>query len=239
MTRDEFEFLLSQWLDEPERTDLGVSIADAVAAEPDLVIVRDEWMEFDRAMRKAVVRTPQVDWKRQAEHIRTLIIVGEETAGRADTRLDNLLRALPTPAVDWERLRGRIASAAHGAGRRRGSYRVAWTAAVTAAAAVIAFFTLRPPMPSGVQPKQAMVAVAVVKHSSPVAFGGSAQVRVTVGHVAGEAHAPRESAVESEFFLMIDPAPSESATRVSAAADDGAAILAWAGGPSGHAAMND
>ncbi|GMU81859.1 MAG: hypothetical protein AMXMBFR47_17300 [Planctomycetota bacterium] len=231
MTRDEFEFLLSQWLDEPDRADLVAAVAEAVAAAPELATVRDEWMQFDRATRKAVVQLPQIDWQRQAEHIRTMLVSGDETAEQTDARLDNLLNALPSPAVDWERLRGRIASAAHGTRRGRRSYRAAWTAALTAAAAIVAFIVLRPLMPGGVQPPPAMVAAAVVQRSSPVAFGGSTQVHVTVGRVAGESQASPEPAVESEFFLMIDPAPSESATRTSTIANENEPRLARADGP--------
>lgn len=238
MTRDEFEFLLSQWLDEPGRTDLGAAVVDAVAAAPDLAAVRDEWVRFDRATRGMIAPVAAIDWNRQAEHIRTALRGEAAATEPADTRLDALLGSLAQPPVDWDKLRGRIASAARGTGRSKPVQRVAWSAALTAAAAIVAFIVLRPSIPGGSQPPLP-IRVAIVHVSSPAAFDGPARVQVTVGRVAGESQSPSKPAAESEFFLMIDPAPSDSATQVSAMADDEAGRVARASRSAVRTAMID
>lgn len=234
MTRDDFEFLVSQWLDEPARADLTGAIDAAVAATPEFAAIRDSWLGFDRAARSLAGRLPRVDWRRQAGRItesagRAATDAGDAASSEhADARLDALLTALPQPPIDWEKLRGRITQNAVSRRQGRSAARIGWIAAFTAAAALIGAVALRPWIYTNSSQAAPMVAAAVVRAAGAQADRASAMVRVTVGRASAAPPTSAGAAGESEFYLMIDPAPAqlEQPPQVSARTDDGATRLA-------------
>lgn len=236
MTRDEFEFLVSQWLDEPNRTDLAAAIVEAVGATPEFEAVRDSWARFDRALHRLAVREPLVNWKRQGQHIAATtggaaLFEPEAAADAADRRIDAMLASLPQPAVDWKRFRGRISDAAMG--QRQRSYRVGWAAGLTAAAAIIATVAFRLGLTTAAPQGPKLIARATVEPAGIKVTLASAVVRVTVGRSGPVAAPANEPKAEGEFFLMVDPAPAahDPTPQVSEGIESSATRLAMATAP--------
>ncbi len=144
MTHEQFEKLVSDWIDEPGNADAANAVADAVAADPGLARIRDQWLALDGALRAGGTCAARVEWDRfrrrvmDAVHERT---PHDEDANEA-ARIDAELRAstdLPA-AVDWSRLKGAIVRQVRKVRRRRlpAVWRAAYSVAAVAAAGLLA-----------------------------------------------------------------------------------------------------
>jgi hypothetical protein len=112
MTREEFERLLSDWLDEPLRADLYGLVESACAASPELVELREAWRKSHAITRDTPPALREVDWRAQRDSIRSTID-GEIGAAMAQGKreLEDLVElALPTLGIDWKKQREQIAA---------------------------------------------------------------------------------------------------------------------------------
>ncbi len=200
MTREAFERLISDWLDDQHNPSLRAAIDAAVQADPRLADVAAEWKTFGRQLRAGMPDVQDIDWAK----LRATISNAVYAASNADAAIDSLLAASPTldQTIDWSRLKDRISSAvdADAAGHRRSRSRTLWLAGVaattlTAAAALVIALLPRTDVP--VAPKVAIGSVAVVSISVPEPGEpqGVAIARIT----GGEAPATPQS------LFMIDP----------------------------------
>lgn len=78
VTRDEFEQLVSQWLDHPECTRLARQVREAAAADPELARLRDGWVSFDQCLRRRVPSIPPVRWDVLRKRITQAIHTNEQ-----------------------------------------------------------------------------------------------------------------------------------------------------------------
>lgn len=224
MELEDFEKLVSQWLDHPQDAELRAAVERATAESPELERLRDEWVRLDQLVRGAAPGVDRVDWPRLQQRI------GAELA-RDEDELDEHLRAATdvTQRVDWPRLRRRISQALDDTRDRRRVIRFPFRRVAAgllltgAAAAVVLMFT-----PRGGSPATG-AGVARVRVSSPAATAQSGDraagfARVTVSPVPGEgesadqAESPRSGAGQPrlvEVFLMVEP------VRVAASARGG------------------
>jgi len=127
MTVQEFEQLLSSWLDEPQRQDLAATVEHAAAANPALARLREQYVRLERLARS--LPGPKVDWTRLCQRISAA--VDEAGVGEAaeDARLDEQLRQLLpeiSTRVDWHRLRDRLVAAVVREDARRRAARRTW-----------------------------------------------------------------------------------------------------------------
>ncbi len=204
MRRDEFEQLVSAWLDEPERLDLRERIEAAVAAHPAYAALLAEWRAFDEKLRAQAPAPGAIDWRRVEQRVSGAI----DRDDSAEHRLDELL-AWPTSLedrVDWVRQRARIMAAATVTAvpaRRRRARLIAGalTAFAAAAALLLSFVPTRGPVHV---PAPAAGGVARVElHESPAPASGVARFEIS----GGPATAPPP---EPERFFVLDPVVSSA-----------------------------
>jgi len=62
VTRDEFEQLVCQWLDQPDCAELTRCLRDAIAHDPELAHVRDGWTRFETRLHDRLPAMPPVRW---------------------------------------------------------------------------------------------------------------------------------------------------------------------------------
>jgi len=204
MNREDFEQLVSAWLDEPGRADLRALIDTAVRENPRLAAVLDEWRRLGGLLRRDARELDNIDWSEQQARISFALhnAASVADADAEDEALDAVLRGLPRvdDLVDWSRFHGRVSTAVAraarpGAARRRRHRWIAGAAGVLAAAAALLLAVIPntgPPVPSA-----GMVRVTV---SGPppcaAAYEGVAYVRVA------DMGPPKE---QPEVFFMIEP----------------------------------
>ncbi len=58
MTVEEFERLVSEWLDAPQHSELAAAVEAAVAARPAWARVRDEWQHLVASLRQLPAHGP-------------------------------------------------------------------------------------------------------------------------------------------------------------------------------------
>lgn len=113
MIRDEFERLLSDWLDEPLRADLREIIENAAAGSPDLAAIRDDWRRVHALTWDKPIELLRIDWEQSARSIAARIDADVTHAEKAD-ELDSILKLAIAPvelSVDWRRFAARIGEA--------------------------------------------------------------------------------------------------------------------------------
>jgi len=153
MTREEFEQLVSEWLDDPGNEGLRTRIEAAIRDDSSLATVVEEWQRFDTTLQAGLPEPGDVDWGGMRAQIGEAIRADDEQQGDA---LDQLLRALPSPAgrVHWPQLRARIMSAVFAedaaAKRQRRRRRLFGGAAALLAAAAALWLALIPGSEDGV-----------------------------------------------------------------------------------------
>lgn len=206
MTHQEFEKLVSDWIDEPGNADAANAVAHAVAADPGLARVRDQLLALDGALRAGGTCTARVDWDRFRR--RVMDAVHEHAPHDADAkeaaRIDAELRAstdLPA-AVDWSRLQGAIVRRVRKIRRRRVPvvWRAAYSVAAVAAAGLLAVLVPWTRFGSGAP-------VAGAGAAWPAPDGGG-----TVGRVLAGIVAPHGDARPAPWV----PGATHPAARVSA-----------------------
>ena len=215
MQPEQFEQLLSAWLDEPQREDLRQQIEAAVAATPEFGQLRDEWVHLHHLILGQATVSPALDWSRLQQ--RTSDRVAQEPLAASD--LDAALRTATNieARVDWQQLRGRIGQtiagdASHGTTRRR-STAVRWAASLLAAAAAVLLLVVLPSSPP--QEPQGIAAVAVTP-AAPGVQAASSQTAVAIVSVTrladDEAEATPQTTEDqadqpqlAEVFFTIDP----------------------------------
>ena len=69
MNRDQFQQLVSQWLDQPQNHELRARIEAAAAESPELARLKDEWVALDRLVRRATPTVQALDWERLQQRI--------------------------------------------------------------------------------------------------------------------------------------------------------------------------
>jgi hypothetical protein len=112
MTREEFERLLSDWLDEPLRADLHDLMESACAQSPELVALRDAWRKSHAITRETPAALQNVDWREQRLGIRSAIDaeIGAVMDPGARELEDLVSLAMPTLGIDWSAQRAQIAA---------------------------------------------------------------------------------------------------------------------------------
>lgn len=115
MTRDAFEILVSEWLDAPQSAELAAAIRRAIAEQPELGTLHDEWLRADGLLRRgAASRLECVRWSALRSRILKRVDAVVEPSERADgDELEaSLTKATALPAgVSWDKQRRRIAAA--------------------------------------------------------------------------------------------------------------------------------
>lgn len=122
MTRDDFEMLLSDWLDGRDCDALSAAIRSAVDAEPGLRQVRDEWLRVDELLRHAeagqAAALDRVRWPALKTRILSRVdALVDDSLAAGDDGLDAAIAgatALPA-GVRWESQRRRVAAAINSA----------------------------------------------------------------------------------------------------------------------------
>jgi hypothetical protein len=222
MMRDDFEQLMSEWLDDSSNPVLTAQIEAAVRAHPELVVIRAEWLRVNECVRDALQPRSGVNFERYIEHLR------EAIDRDAESGLDRLLAAgsVVDTQVDWHRFTQRVRSALDSAGTAtpRGPrvIRFAFGLGGLAAAAAIALlfagpWLRNPPSGPSVSVSSASVTVTHLEESgatyaatvsvSPIADDaelGEERVLVSVTR-EDEPAAPRMAAAP-ELFLSISDA---------------------------------
>lgn len=197
MKRDDFEQLVSAWLDEPQREDLRRQIEQTAASDPQWARELDEWQRFEALLARRLPDLPALDWSRLQDRVR-IAIDADATGAEQDAALDTLLRRPPhlEHSVDWPRFRARVVAAAVAGRPGRGIRQRRWLVGVAGVAAAAAglFWTFMPEAGPGTQPP----GLAAVTLSGPAArpSGGVVEVRVAISRAPAEA---------PERFFTIDP----------------------------------
>jgi len=212
MTREDFEQLVSQWLDQPERQDLRAEVERAAAASPALKSLLDEWIRLDRLIRAPEHPAAGLDWKLFQREISDGI-----GAAAPHDQLHRMIRTATAldDKIDWPRLKNHFSRAidAERAPSRIAGFplgRFAAASAVLAAAAALVLMITLPP--AG---RAARIGVARVQVFSPeasrIAAGradGVARVSVNAAPTATVSPEGAESSRTgaAEVFLMVEPA---------------------------------
>lgn len=113
MIRDEFERLLSDWLDEPLRADLREIIENAAADNPELAAIRDDWRRVHALAWDKPIELLRIDWEQSVRDIAARIDADVSHAEKADG-LDSILKLAIAPvelSVNWRRFAARIGEA--------------------------------------------------------------------------------------------------------------------------------
>lgn len=253
MTREEFERLLSDWLDEPLRADLHELMESACVQSPDLIVLREAWRKSHAITRESPAQLYDVDWRAQrarvqaaidaeigaimdpgARELEDLVSLAMPTLGvdwaaqrakisaRLDDHvahelrpgpLDNVLAETDPADVNWRSERARIAAATTRATRRLRMLR--WTGlatTITAAAAAIALFFVRPADETGsATVDEAIAAVTIVDASGVVADATTEAVTLAISAPEDFEIAAADGADEAEdssdLYFAIEPAP--------------------------------
>jgi len=191
----DFEQLVCAWLDEPQQLDLARQVEQAVAADPALGALLEEWRRFDKCLHAAFPPACAVRWDRLRLRISQAV---DEAARHDELALDAALKNLPTVDrhVNWPRLHQRIATAVRRGERRRVGLRAGLGAlglAGLAAAAALVLSVLPDAPPSAVSSGLVQVSVRM---PALVPSSGTVLVRVSV---------PDGCEPEPERFFSIDP----------------------------------
>jgi hypothetical protein len=113
MIRDEFERLLSDWLDEPLRADLREIIENAAAENPELSTIRDGWRRVHALTWDKPIELSRLNWEQSARVIAAKIDADAATYAQT-SELDALLKLAIAPVemrVDWGRFTAHLAKA--------------------------------------------------------------------------------------------------------------------------------
>ena len=126
MQPDAFEQLVSEWLDQPGRSDLRARIDAAISASPALAVIWEDWTRLDQLLRDATALPRRVDWRGVQSRIAAAIAAeagAHANSADATAELDAALSSLPAidDRVDWDRTRRRIVAAVHGRGEGTGA----------------------------------------------------------------------------------------------------------------------
>ncbi|HUU95549.1 MAG TPA: hypothetical protein VM487_07405 [Phycisphaerae bacterium] len=218
MKPDQFEQLVSQWLDQPQNHELRARIEAAAAESPELARLKDEWVALDRLVRRATPTVQALDWERlQQRIVQQVQHAAEETAG-PEPQLDDVLRGHTAVErrVDWPRYRRRVIAAVGAAERpaviRFPLRRVVAGLGLAAAAAVLALVFLVPPRSPRPTRGFAQTRVSPVAEPASREDAGEAFARVTVLPPDDARDGPRGEPQErfearlGEVFLVIAPA---------------------------------
>lgn len=180
MTLEQFEQLVSAWLDEPERADLRAALDDAVRDCPSFADVLRRWQRSEALLHQGLPQPEAVDWNQL--HARISARLNASAPPGDDEAVDGLLRALPTveQRVDWPLLRSRISSAVAQSARSSARRRrwLAGSAGLFAAAAalVLALWPHTPPVAPPVGVFRMTVSAAAPPSAAPE--GGVFSMRV-------------------------------------------------------------
>lgn len=205
MKTGEFENLIGEWLDEPQRADLAARIDAAVAADPALARERERLTRLHRLVAQSLSGAPRIDEARFVQRISAAIDHDvENTLLDADT--NRLITALAPieHAIDWPRVSERIGDAIDQTDARvRSSRRLRLASfALTAAAAAVALFFLRP-QPIAMDRPLGHATASLV--ATAINHGGIARVVLAPPEQQDSSGAAASPVVAAEFFLMIEP----------------------------------
>jgi len=203
MDRLAFEQLVSAWLSEPDRADLRAQIDAALAAQPELAAIFDEWRRFDALLARGWSTPANVNWPRLKDRIVANLDQPQAIDAEPDDALDSVLRDLPSldARIDWSRLHGRISQAVARstgtAARRRRLYTglAATAASLTAAAALLLAF-----LPHGAPPT-APAGLVRVTLSPPATVRSTADAGVAFARIS----APSATAAAPQRLFVVDP----------------------------------
>lgn len=203
MERLAFEQLVSAWLSEPERADLRRQIDAAIAGQPELAAVFDEWRRFDALLARGWPTPANINWPRLKDRIAARLDQPDAADTESDEALDAVLRGLPTfdARIDWPRLRGRISQAvARSAGSAASHRRVYTGVAATAASLAVAAALLLALLPHSASPT-APTGLVRVTLSPPATVQSNADAGVAFARVS----APPAMAAAPQRLFVVDP----------------------------------
>jgi hypothetical protein len=213
MSLEEFEQLLSEWLDEPQRADLVERMEAAVAESPALSHERQKWLSIDRAVRAALPSPVGIRHEEFAGRVSTALDAELDEAHEGN-EIAAMLAATATlqSRVDWDRFRERVSGEIGSAVLPRRIIRFSWrragaVAALAAAAVVAAFLTFPPantPAPGG--PGLAFVRVPTEQSGDIEPADEEPFARVTISAPDEPIELAAASvATPPEIHLRIDP----------------------------------
>lgn len=233
MDRATFEQLVSEWLAEADRRDLGGLVAAAAAHDPELAKLRAQWVRLDELLRQPPAALARLDWDRVKARL-SVALDQSADAAQAEARLDEQLRALAAaePRVNWpvfqRRIRATVEDDVANVRRvRRIGWRVSAVTGMLAAAAALMLLLGQPPhLP---RPTTGLRGVARVHVLPPGAGAIAADSRHGVARVfvieqtdteSSKPGVPSPTNPTPEVFFMLEP-PALLA-------------MASAGGPGAH-----
>lgn len=210
MNCEQFEQLVSAWLDTPHDAALREAIAAAIAEEPGYAAVRDAWIRCEELVKVHAPQVAGVRFERLAAHVHAAVADAPPADG-----LDTLLGNLPdvSDRVDWDRLHQRVTTAvrqSHRVSRRWTPWRVATGFGALAAAAAVVFAVIQlTPSPAARQMHPvAQLGVQVAIALPPVLPASTGEVTVRVAVADTEVPPPTR-------IFMIDPVVSAAQTQES------------------------
>lgn len=199
MTREEFEQLASAALDQPHDAALQARVAAAIAGDPPLAAVFDQWRRVGLLVRRATA-VRGVRWERFGQRISAALAAHAAAAPDADAELDAALLQTADVAgrVDWDRFAQRV------------------SAAVAAESSLAAPASARPAAARIIRPRRLWLGRALLGggFAAAAAIGFLALLRFTV--LDSDPQAPPAAAPLA--FAAVTPAPVSDAHPGIAAA---------------------
>lgn len=205
MTHEEFEQLLSESLDDPQRVELRARVDQAAGESSEFAGLRTHWLRLHEVLATEPAFLNGVNWLAFQARIRALIALEAEADAQVMTRLTVELRSATELPAEFDVGRKSLRLKPSPTTRRR-----IWSIAglVTAAAAAVALVVRWPSAPPI---GSAVVAIVVPQSDS----GGGVQfARMAVREQTDDAAQAERQQYElsraphaAELFLMIAPAP--------------------------------
>ncbi|MFH1747627.1 MAG: hypothetical protein ABIG44_11345 [Planctomycetota bacterium] len=216
MNREDFEKLVSDWLDEPHSIELRTRLDSALASDSRLAQLRDELARVDSLIRTGLRVIPPVAWERLKARICKVI----ERLGSIpdmDARLDQQLRALPgvQAHVDWNAFQRKISRALDRESTqpsiiRLGGWRGRVAAGVLAAAAALVLMFTWPTSVTPPAESTRVTGLVTIELLPPTDGPSRSETSASIAQldiVVDEPLAPplARSSSDPEVFFMLEP----------------------------------
>lgn len=209
--REQFEKLLSAWLDEPN--DAALRELDAAAAQSvEFANLRAKALRVEALLKAPLIEMERIDWNSLRQRVGDAARAAKSDSSAEQTELDDRVRAMTDidGRVDWTQLRQRISSAVREAEPAERVIRFPrWRAAALALVGVAAACAMLMMLPQ----------VSTRLPVEPVIAKSAAVARVQICSAGDEAHsknvATDEPAYASVARVRISAAPKEPVAEPS------------------------